>query len=70
MNVEMQVIELRRKHQTTWRDKSDWFWLMGLWEEVLELTFSMLGLHRGPIDWELTQISAICMNWLEKRGTP
>ncbi len=66
-NAIEQIISLKYEHAETWRDKSDWFWLLGLCEEVIELGLSMLGLHKGPTDWEITQIAAIAMNWLEKR---
>jgi hypothetical protein len=62
------IIKLKRNHSQTWLTRSDWYWLIGLWEEVFELTFALLGLHHGPIEWELIQISAIAANWLEKRA--
>ncbi len=68
MDIETSVIELKRRHAKTWREKSDLFWFFGLCEEVFELAGAMLGLHRGPVEWELTQISTIAMNWLEKRA--
>jgi len=67
--VELKVLELKTRHKSTWRDKPEWWWLLGLLEEVVELVFALVGLHRGPVDWELTQIAAIAMNWLEHRGT-
>lgn len=60
------VIELKRTHQTTWRDKGNLFWLLGLLEEIWELLLSLLKLHRHEPKWELRQISSIAMNWLEK----
>lgn len=68
MNAEKEVLKLKRKHRLTWRDRSDWFWFFGLLEEVAELGLALAGLHKGPVDWELKQISAIAMNWLEKRN--
>ena len=65
--VEEKVIDLKRHHSKTWRDKPDWFWLLGLTEEVGELSLALIGLRRGPVEWELIQISAICMNWIEMR---
>lgn len=67
MSVEQDVLEFKRRHAQTWRDKSDWYWLAGLCEEVAELALSLAGLHRGPVEWELGQIVTIAMNWLEKR---
>ena len=62
-----QVLELQQKHRLTWRDKPEWYWLCGLLEEVLELAGALCGLHAGPVEWELQQIAAICLNWLEYR---
>lgn len=68
MNAEESVLKLKREHQQTWRDKSDWFWLLGLLEEFVELALSLAGLHRHAPEVELRQIAAIAINWLEKRG--
>lgn len=68
MDVAKSVVELKEKHRQTWRDKSQWHWAMGLLEEVIELIGALLGLHKGPVEWELMQISAICMNWIELRN--
>lgn len=69
MSIEEEVIKLKREHCRTWRDKSDWFWLLGLLEEVYELSLSLIGLHRHLPETELRQIATIAMNWLEKRAT-
>lgn len=63
----IEVIELKNKHKLTWRNKPQWCWMLGLLEEVIELIGSLIGIHKGPTNWELTQISAICMNWIEYR---
>ena len=68
MNVAKSIIELKEKHHQTWRDKSQTYWVFRLIEEVVELIGSLLGLHKGPVEWELMQISAICMNWIELRN--
>lgn len=65
--VERSVIHLRRDHIKTWRDKDDMYWLARLIEEVGELGASLVGDHNDTPEWELTQISAICINWLEMR---
>lgn len=67
MSVVKEVEKLKNKHSATWQDRSEQYWLMGLLEEVVELIGSLLGLHRGPVEWELKQIAAICMNWIELR---
>ena len=61
------VLQLKEKHKDTWRDKPDDYWLARLMEETGELASSLVGHHEHDPDWELSQISAICMNWLEKR---
>ena len=66
-NTDSDVLWLKDLHRKTWRDKPEWRWLLGLLEEVVELTASLVGLHAGPPEWELTQIAAICLNWLEYR---
>lgn len=65
--VEQDILKLKHQHADTWRDKPDWYWLISLLEEVWELAWSLVGLHKGPVDWELMQISAIAANWLEHR---
>ncbi len=68
MSIEKSVIQLKREHRYTWRDKPDWFWWLGLLEEMWELALALIGLHRHSPDSELRQIAAIAMNWLEKRA--
>ena len=63
-----EVLLCKHKHATTWRDKSQLTWVCGLLEEVCELMLSLVGLHDGPVDHELMQIAAICMNWREYRA--
>lgn len=60
-----QVTQLMYKHRYTWRDRSQWYWMYRLLLEVGELGLSLIGLHRGPVEWELLQISSICLNWRE-----
>lgn len=60
------VVELADQHRDTWRERGDLKWYLGLLEEVLELGLCLLGLHEGPVDWELLQIAAIALNWLDK----
>lgn len=36
-------------------------------QEVGELAGSLVGDHEGPPEWELRQIVAICINWLDMR---
>jgi len=67
MNSYEIVIEFKEKHSRTWRDKPDWFWFICLIEEVIELGLALLGLHRHSPEYEMAQISSICMNWMEKR---
>ena len=65
--VENRVLLLKRHHNTTWRGRSDLYWLFSLIEEMGELALALLGLHDGPVEWELQQIAAIAMNWMEKK---
>lgn len=62
-----EVLALKDQHQQTWRGKPEWYWMLGLTEEVIELALSLVNLHDGPIEWELQQIAAIALNWLEMR---
>ena len=68
MNAEESIIKFKREHERTWRGKPDWYWFVGLIKEVWELGLSLIGLHHHPPEVELRQISAITMNWLEKRN--
>lgn len=61
------VLELMEKHSTTWRDKPDSYWFARLVQEIGELGSSLVGDHPHPPEWELEQIAAIALNWLEKR---
>lgn len=63
------VLDLKRKHSETWRDMPESYWLARLMEEVGELASSVVGDHKDPVEWELTQIAAICLNWLDMRET-
>lgn len=67
MDAEHDVIVLRRMYAHHWRNKSDWYWAFALCEEVIELLGALIGIHAGPVEWELKQIAAICINWLELR---
>lgn len=63
--AEIKVLASKREHETTWTDKSKWFWYLSLLEEVVELGLALLGWHKDPVELELKQISGITMNWLE-----
>lgn len=61
------VVDLAFEHRETWRDKPEDYWLARLMQEVGEAASSLVGDHDDPVEWELTQIAAICINWLEMR---
>lgn len=61
----LEIQELVERHKKVWRNEDDWFWLAGLLEEVAELGNVLAGKHADTIEWELKQIAAICINWLE-----
>lgn len=61
------VSVLQEEHRETWRDKPESYWYMRLGEEFGELGASLAGDHEHSPDWELQQIAAICLNWLEMR---
>lgn len=63
------VTALAWDHEEYWRDKPDWFWFWKLLKEFRELASALLGIHKDSPEWELMQIAAICLNWLEKRET-
>ena len=67
-DTEEAIKVLKHQHRDTWRDRGQLKWAFGLLEEVAELMLSLVGLHRGPPEWELQQIAAIAWNWLEMRG--
>jgi hypothetical protein len=62
------IADLKLEHERTWRDRPDWYWCLGLLEEVVELILSLIGLHRHKPDYELRQISSIAANWIDKRA--
>jgi hypothetical protein len=61
------ALALKDKHRKTWRDKPESYWLARLVGEVGELAGALVGDHDDSPDWELQQIAAICLNWLEMR---
>lgn len=61
----VKVLNLKDKHRHTWRDKPAWYWYLGLFEEVVELALALMGIHKDKPEWELMQIAAICLNWLD-----
>jgi hypothetical protein len=61
------IVDLAYLHSSTWRDKSDSYWLSRLMQEVGELASSLVGDHCDPVDRELEQIASICINWLRRR---
>lgn len=63
------IEELVDKHKTTWRDKPESYWFQRLVGEIGELGCSLAGDHEHPPEWELSQIAAICMNWIDMRRT-
>lgn len=63
----LDVTNLSNEHVKTWRDKEEYYWLCRLMEEVGELGASLANDHEDSPDHELTQIAAICINWLDMR---
>lgn len=62
-----QVLALKEKYRDYWRDDPESYWFARLVEEVGELGGSLVGNHTDSPGWELAQIAAICLNWLEMR---
>lgn len=62
------AFDLQAEHVNTWRDKAEWYWLARFTEEVGELAGALVGNHVGPVEWELSQIAAIALNWLDMRA--
>ena len=61
------VVKHRRKYLTHWRTKSNLYWFVCLVEEVFELGFALLRLHRHSPNHELRGIASVCINWIEYR---
>lgn len=62
------VWTLKEKYKTTWREQPESYWFYRLMEEVGELGASLANDHKDPPEWEMKQIAAICLNWLEMRA--
>jgi hypothetical protein len=62
-----EVMALAIEHTGTWREEPESYWLAQLHEEMSELTLVLHGKQEGPLEWELRQIAAICINWLDMR---
>lgn len=61
---ELAAIHWKRR---TWQDRPDWYWLLGLLVEVIELALSLAGFHHHTPEREMSQIASICVNWMWKR---
>lgn len=62
-----QVLALKEKRGTHWRDQDEHYWIARLMQEVGELSSSLVGDHLDSPDHELRQIASIALNWLEMR---
>jgi hypothetical protein len=63
-----EVLWLRNHYSGTWRDKDESYWLARLCQEFGELASALVGDHEHSPDWELQQIAAISLNWLDMRS--
>lgn len=52
-----------------WDQPRDLRYLRSLTEEVGELASALAGKHEHPMELEVIQITGICLNWLNARGT-
>lgn len=52
------------KDKDTWQEVSRDYWFLRLSEKVGELAGTLTGRHEHSIDHELTQIAAICLNFM------
>jgi hypothetical protein len=66
--IQRRVIDLQEQHRDTWRDRPESYWLARLLEEFGELGASLANDHEHPPEWELMQIAAICINWIDMRA--
>ena len=66
-HIFLPVFQLMKEHENTWRNYPESDWLIGLKEEVEELTQSLAGKHEHTPEIELRQIASICLNWLDMR---
>ena len=62
------AFQLQAEHVETWRDRDESYWLARFMEEVGELAGALVGNHIGPVEWELAQLAAIALNWLDMRA--
>ena len=60
---------LATDHKDTWRNEPELRWLAGLVAEVGELADALCDRHEHSPEHELTQIAAICLNWLDMRNS-
>jgi len=64
--IDNEIIAHRHRYSTYWRDKSDWYWLWRVLQELAELIGVMLGIHKDTTRWEKKQIASIMINWIDK----
>lgn len=64
---EQAVINLRHQHHPAWHDMPEDYWLERLTKEVSMLESSLGNRADFDVEFELKQIAAICINWLEMR---
>jgi len=67
MSTRAKVIDLAEHYKKWGRDEPESTWMNLLVEEVGELGAALNGRHKHSPDYELVQIAAICINWLDKR---
>lgn len=70
MNVVDKVLKLQQQYAETWQGKPESYWLARIMQEIGELASVLVGDYDDSPDWELMQIAAIALNWLEHRQDP
>lgn len=64
--MDKKVLAVKDHYKSYWLDENNSYWFYKVLQEFGELGSVLANDHNDSIEHELIQISAICINWLEK----
>lgn len=63
----LSTIKVQQKNRWRWQGKGNMYWFLQLIRAIFLLFGSLVGLRHEPVRWELMQIAAICLNWMNRQ---
>jgi len=58
-----EALKYANKYKDKWQNKSTFYWVMRLLQEVIELIGALIGIHKDDPKHELNQIASIAINF-------